>query len=338
MDWLADAINAAADSEPVPLTVIPDVVPGRTLNLDGDYLAYFMAGNDETSLGTAVRNALQRIINFKEMSGSEKCTLHLTDGSSDKAGRYLIASLQPYQANREGSVKPKNWAGLRAFLEQPNEHFTPKIWYDREADDGMALAQYIAFVKKFQHLSVSGTRDKDMRQYGGLHIGWMDYVMVEVPWDAFRLDDHNGLWYGHAWLWAQCLQGDSVDGIPGLPKYLKENGKYGLMGDKTAAKFLDSATSDEEAFRVVAKLYGGKWLGMWGEMLAEQLMLLWLRRDEAAHPMDFLRHLRLDRSTDNFKDLAAGAVMVMQRMAAAKEQIREIEERANRASSPAVTG
>lgn len=328
MEWLADAIGAAADSEPVPLTVMPDRVPGRTLNLDGDYLAYFMAGNDDTDIGTARRNALQRIINFKEMSGSEKCTLHLTAEGSNKAKRYLIASLQPYQAGRAGSTRPKNWAGMRDFLEQQNEHFTPKIWGDREADDGMALNQHNALRQNRVHLEVSGTRDKDMRQYGGLHIGWMDYVMVEVPWDAFRLDDHNGLWYGHAWLWAQCLQGDSVDGIPGLPKYLKDNGKYGLMGDKTAAKFLDSVTSDEEAFRVVSKLYGGKWLGMWGEMLAEQLMLLWLRRDEAAHPLDFLRHLKLDRTSDNFKDLAAGAVMVMQRIKAAEDQLHEIESRA----------
>jgi DNA polymerase-1 len=334
-DWMAAAIASAADQAPMPMTLIPDVVPGRVLQVDGDYLAYFMAGNDDTTIDTARANALRRILNFKEMAGAEKCFLHLTGMASNKAERYLIASVKPYQGKRSGN-KPKNWEALRDWLESyDGPHFKPYIWGDREADDGMALLQYTYHTKGTPELIVSCTRDKDMRQYGGLHLGWMDYMLVTVDWQAYSHVDHDGLLYGHAWLWQQSLQGDSVDDIPGLPQYLKPNGKYGLMGEKTAIKFLEAATSDEEAFQVVSKLYGAKYLGLWGEMLAEQLMLLWLRRDPAATLMNFLEHLRLDRTTDNFRDLYEGAQAVCARVRAAKEQVLEIENRANRASETA---
>lgn len=333
-DWLAAAVAAAAGANPMPMTDLPSLVPGRVLHVDGDYLAYFMAGNAETDVGTARRNALQRIINFKDMCGADKCLLHLTAPGSTKADRYLIASVKPYQGKRSGE-KPKNWAALRDFLESyQGKEFKPYIWGDREADDGMALLMNHA---KDRELAVSCTRDKDMRQYSGLHLGWMDYMLVDVPAGAFRHVDHAGLLYGHAWLWQQSLQGDSVDDIPGLPKYLKANGKYGLMGEKTAASFLESATCDEEAFQVVAKLYGGKWLGLWGEMLAEQLMLLWLRKDPKASMLNFLDHLDLDRSTDNYAELCAGAKLIVSRVQQAKEAVNEIDKRATTACSITAT-
>ncbi|WYW04125.1 RNaseH [Pseudomonas phage vB_PpuP-Luke-3] len=329
--WLAAAVQAASAEAPMPLTVVPDVVKGRVLSLDGDYLAYFMAGNDDTDIGTARRNALSRIIQFKEMSGSEKCILNLTASGSNKALRYLIATVRPYQANRDGSTRPKNWAALRDFLESyDGDVFKPNIWTDREADDGMALLQTHYHDRGLGHLIVSCTRDKDMRQYGGLHLGWVDFILVEVKWKEFRWYDHDEKLYGTCWLWEQSLQGDSVDGIPGLPKYIKPNAKMGLMGEKTAAKLLADCKNDQEAFEVVAVLYGGFYLGLWGEMLAEQLMLLWLRRDAKADPLNFLSNLALDKTTDNYKELEAGAKTIMTRVNAALEAVREIEERAAR--------
>jgi len=324
--WLAAAVQTASAKAPMPLTVMPDVVKGRVLSLDGDYLAYFMAGNDNTDIGTARRNALRRIIQFKEMCGAEKCILNLTASGSNKALRYLIATVRPYQDNRDGATRPKNWAALRDYLESyDGDVFKPNIWTDREADDGMALLQWHYHKRGQAHLIVSCTRDKDMRQYGGLHLGWIDFVLVEVPWGTFRQYDHADILYGHCWFWEQCLQGDSVDGIPGLPRYMKPNGKTGLMGAKTAAKCLAAADSDEEAFQVVAVLYGGTYLGLWGEMLAEQLMLLWLRRDAKADPLNFLEHLDLDKTTDNYKDLHDGALTIVARIKASLAEVARLE-------------
>ena len=337
--WLADAVAAAAASEPMPLATIVPVVPGRVLHLDGDYLAYFMAGNDDTDPGTARRNALQRIINFKEMSGSEKCLLHLTATGSSKADRYLIASVKPYQGQRSGA-KPKNWESLRDFLEGYDRPvFKPHQWGDREADDGMALMMHTAISRGNWDLAVSCTRDKDMRQYPGQHLGWTDYMLVDVPVGEYQVRDHNDLLYGHAWFWQQCLQGDGVDNIPGLPRYCPMPHKSALIGEKTAEKMLADATCDEEAFQKVVWLYSGHYLD-WPEQLAEQMSLLWLRRGADAHCLDFLRHLQLDRTTDNFKDFARGCQSLLQRVRSAKEAVRAIEAQsgAGCASTPAAAG
>lgn len=323
----------------MPLATYVPVVPGRVLHLDGDYLAYFMAGNEDTDPGTARRNALQRILNFKEMSGSEKCLLHLTATGSSKADRYLIASVKPYQGKR-GPGKPKNWASLRDFLEgYQGPEFKPHQWGDREADDGMALMMHTAITRGQYELAVSCTRDKDMRQYPGRHLGWTDYMLVDVPVGEYRVVDHADLLYGHAWYWQQCLQGDGVDDIPGLPRYMSTPSKSALIGEKTAEKFLASATCDEEAFQIVVQLYSG-WYLDWPEHLAEQMSLLWLRRGADAHCLDFLRHLKLDHTTDNFKDFARGCQDLVRRVREAKEAVRAIEAKsgAGSASTPAAAG
>ena len=326
---IIDAIAAEAADNAMPMTLIPDVVRGRVINIDGDYLAYFMAGNDETDIGTARRNAISRIQTYKEMSGAERCVLHLTGSGSHKAWRYLLATVKPYQGQRSGA-KPKNWAALRDYLESyTGDLMKVHVWGDREADDGMAWFQWHQLCKGNIELSVSCTRDKDMRQYPGWHINWMTYQMTFVPPDAFAVIGEDELLYGHAWLWQQVLQGDAVDNIPGLESYMKPNGKKGPMGEKTAEAALEGCTSDEEAFQRCAVLYGGTYLGLWGERMAEQLCLLWLRRDPKAEPLNFLRHLKLDHSTDNFKDLLDGSLEVAKRIQRALDEVAALEKKAH---------
>ncbi len=303
----------------MPMTLVPEKVPGRVLNLDGDYLAYFMAGNDDTDIGTARRNSIQRISNFMEMAGCTKCVMNLTATGSTKADRWLIGTTRPYQGQRSGA-KPKNWQGLRDFFESyQGDAFKPRLWWDREADDGMAMLQHYQVANDKQELIVTATRDKDMRQYPGWHINWVSYLMTWVEPGAFEVLGADGLLYGHKWFWQQTLQGDGVDNIPGLEAYRKDNGLIGKMGEKTAEKYLAKATNDQEAFNAVAKLYEGYYGDVWACRLLEQMELLWLRRGTDPGLGDWMNHLKIDTAWAKVP-----MMMLRQRVANCKSEVEAL--------------
>lgn len=286
---MAEALASAADAAPEPQqTTLHEVVAERTCHIDGDYLAYFSAGGDEMPVGTARRVAAERIEAFREMSGSAKALVHLTASDSTKGDRFLAATVKPYQGQRNSGRKPKNWAVLRDYLEN-SEYvtFERKLWHDREADDGMALASFQVIDPVVQ--TVIATKDKDMRMLAGTHIDWTHYTLTEVPKGTYELiGPYDGLVYGTKWFFLQLLQGDTADNIPGLPKF------YGKQcGPATAEKALAGTTCNEEAAELVATAY----LDHYGHRdlahaaMAEQACLLWLRGDTLARIDDFLRVL-----------------------------------------------
>lgn len=323
--WMEAALAAASSEDPVPMTVIPDVVPGRILSLDGDYLAYFMAGNDDTDSGTARRNAVQRIDNMRMMTGSTSVVMHLSATGCTKADRFLIAETKPYQEKRAGSRKPKNWASLRDFFESyQGPKFAPKLWSDREADDGMAYMQQKWITEGKEDLIVTATRDKDMRQYSGWHMDWLSYQLTWVPPGSFEVLGDNGLLYGHKWFWQQCLQGDDADCIPGLPRYRPAPGRLVKIGEKTAEKVLAECKTDSEAFDVVLSLYVTFYEEFAAPIrLAEQMLLLWLRRDKSAQFTDMLTWLQLSAEQ---RALMISAIQFHQeRVSRMKQEVLEIE-------------
>ncbi|CAH0444316.1 hypothetical protein LMG10661_00795 [Ralstonia syzygii subsp. syzygii] len=282
---MAEALASAADAAPEPQQpTLHEVVAERTCHIDGDYLAYFAAGGDEMPVGTARRVAAERIEAFREMSGSAKALVHLTSSGSTKGDRFLAATVKPYQGQRNSGRKPKNWAALRDYLENSQYvTYERKLWHDREADDGMALASYQVRDPVIE--TVIATKDKDMRMLAGTHIDWTHYTLTEVPKGTYELTGpHDGLVYGHKWFWLQMLQGDTADNIPGLPKLF---GK--LCGEKGAAKYLEGTTCNEEAMELVEVAYFDHYGVNVHEAMAEQACLLWLRGDTLAHPADFLR-------------------------------------------------
>jgi len=250
-DWLVEAAAKAAATAPMVSPLVPDPVAGRTVHIDGDYLAYRCAGSKECPPNIARANVRDKVQALKDMSGATAAVVHLTLPASTKGERYLIAAVKPYQAQRTHSGRPANWEMLRAWLENPSQQhagWSTQKWADREADDGMALASWqagdpLATV-------VIASPDKDMRMLSGLHIDFHDYTLTEVPKGAFEVAGDNGLVYGHKWFWLQMLQGDTADHIPGLPR---AEGK--LCGEKTADKYLAGATNNGEAFEIVGGLY-----------------------------------------------------------------------------------
>lgn len=280
MDWMKEAANKAAESKPVPGSVLPPRTPGRILHVDGDYLAYFAAGGEDCEPGRARLNVLDRVETAMAMGGCGRCLMHLTAGGSHKGHRYIIATVKDYQGQRGGSAKPKNWEYLRGFLESyQGPAFKTKLWAEREADDGIAL--YAQGSMAQGRPGVIHTRDKDMRMLPGLHLNWMTYQLIDVPLGSWDVVGADGLQYGHKWFFLQLLQGDSADNIPGLP--MKR------MGPKTAERALAGLTR-EQATQVVQDLYKAHYGAEdWADRLAEQAALLWLRLDRPARVNDWLQ-------------------------------------------------
>lgn len=287
-DRFAAAVEAAAGQAPEP-KAIPDVVPGRHLMVDGDYLAYFCGGNaeKETPAGISRMFAKERIEKMKVMSGAEKVTVHLTDPASTKGDRFVIATVWPYQGQRQAGRKPINWAYLRDWMQVGVPGlFTSKTWINREADDG---ATYHAQVLGPEN-SVLTIADKDWRMSPGWHLDWRSWDLTYLPPGTYRLVSPDGHVHGDAFFWYQLLAGDNADHIPGLP-FAMISGKKVKFGPATAEKYINPTNNNYEAFKVVGSLYRTHYGDLWADALAEQMALLWMRRDKNAEVDDCLRHL-----------------------------------------------
>lgn len=277
MDVLATLAQIAEHGEQQPFATIVPSVPGLTAHIDGDYMAYFAAGKDSLSPGDARRNIIKRVAKVKQTTGAERVIMHLTAGWSDKAGRYHVATERPYQAQRKGSRKPDNWDFCRSFMEtHDGSLFTPKLWTDREADDGMAYLTHTLATHKGE-LHVIHSADKDMRMFAGLHLSW-DYATVRVPLDSYDVLGEDGLQYGHKWFWLQMLHGDSADHIPGLIGTGETIAKARLAGTKCNA----------EASAIVRGMYAAHHGDGWEDRFVEQAALLWMRTDRPASTTNFL--------------------------------------------------
>ncbi len=275
------AAQAAADNPTLQAPkelLIPEVVPGRIVNIDGDFLAYFAAGGESMEAGISRNVARDRIEKFRVMTGSERARVHLSAGDCDKGLRYLVAKETPYQEQRSGGRKPKNWLAVREFLETYEGDLCEiKRWRTREADDGAAYCCETLS----GGLDAVASKDKDWRMFAGLHCDWDSFVLTQVNPGDYRVDGKNGKVYGHYFFWWQMLRGDTADHIPGLRG----------VGEERATALLDGTTSNFDAFTVVAGEYANKRKRQkdWPDYFAEQAALLWMRTDRQAGLLDFLK-------------------------------------------------
>lgn len=314
---LQAAINAAAAAAP-DVASFPATVPGRIVHIDGDFLAYQASGKEGTTQGEARASLLDRIDKFRLRAGAEHAVVHLTARDSNKGERFLIATVKPYQGERSGH-HPTNWEFLRQFMEERAFHTLPtvnyQLWFDREADDGIAAAGGVTCMK-----------DKDSRMNATLHINWdRPYIMVDNRDDRYEIIGEDGLVYGRKWFFLQMLMGDSVDGIPGLEKvaYYTSKGMPSTKkcGEVTANEILHGITNVHDALHAVAEAYDGYYGDTWATRFAEQAMLLWMRRDENADLLDFLRYL--PEWHDCYLQIAEAAIGIKQRVEAERAQVEK---------------
>lgn len=272
-------LEQAAAKAPMPSMETKVANPRLVAHVDGDYMAYFASGSDNCSAGDARRNVLSRLEKLRLSTGATKVVMHLTHGASTKGERFLAAVTQPYQGQRTSGKKPRNWQFLREYLEMyDGPAFTPKLWKNREADDGIAyVCESVAKTEDLLH--VVYTADKDMRMFPGLHVDWKTWEQVSVPFGAYDVLSESGTQYGHKWFWMQCLMGDPADHIPGLPG----------VGPGTAEALLSETRSNAGAAPLVFGKYSEVIGEDWRDYFAEQAVLLWMRTDRHAEVLDVLK-------------------------------------------------
>lgn len=280
MSALAALQERAGALAPMGVSNLAPILHGRTLYIDGDGLAYYCAGNDETLLGEARQRTADKVQSALRASQAEKLVILLTGSGSHKGHRYAVARVKAYQGQRANSRRPANWRGLRDLLEA-GVFGEPRIYMDREADDGFAEAGHAD-----PEGTVIMTQDKDMRMVPGWHLDWVDNRMRYLAPNVFGTV-MNDLWYGEKWFWRQMLWGDGADFIPGIPWYMPQGGKkLARCAEVTSADLLadchDRASCAERVAEVYRSYYKERYLV---EML-EQAVLLWMRKDPKAHWFD----------------------------------------------------
>lgn len=264
----AAAIAAAADSQP---HARPDKVAGRLLLADGDALAYYCAGNDDTTTGLARRNLQDKLESAARAAGASDVRILVTSSASHKGHRYAIARAKPYQGKRDHGRRPKNWQFLRTLIEQdPRSVVTDTL----EADD-------LFHINSVQHGDENVailTQDKDMRMVPGWHLHWENHSLTRVRPDTWALEANDKV-YGRKWFWLQMLHGDTADNIPGLPKATFGT-KQMQCGEVRAGVILAACDNEPSAQRIVAGHYEAFYGTRWQAELLEQACLLWMRRSD----------------------------------------------------------
>ena len=298
---IASATAEAAENNPQKIDA-PATIHGLEVHIDGDYLAYYASGNDDTPAGQARINALELIEAFRSQTGADTVVVHSTATGSQKGERYLIATVKPYQGQRAGSGKPKNHDFLQDWLQTYEGHlFRAKVWESREADDGIAACAAYAVGKPPGYIAIA-TADKDMRMLPGLHITWRPgtegrRILTRVHPGDYDVVGEDGKQYGLKWFFIQMLMGDTADNIPGLPGVASKNGSFKTVGEKGAFSLLQDCTNATEAAEATAFLYRDYYGDSWADHYAEQAGLLWMRCGLNADIDDFVTHAGHSRVT-----------------------------------------
>lgn len=240
--------------------VVPDTVPGRVVHIDADFLAYQVSADDAKTIADMEHNCDVIIETLRLRAGAEKSLLHLTPRGSTKGGRFDIALIKDYQANRRDKPKPKLLHVIREWMHKERGAM---LYPECEADDGMAMAQHKAIREGRHNETIIVSRDKDLAMVPGLALNWESGEITDTEDKPFGwitleqgLDKHGKKkaakirGRGTHLFWIQMLQGDTADNISGLPKICVD-GKQKACGPVAAYNLLSPCRDDLECCEVV---------------------------------------------------------------------------------------
>lgn len=259
---------------------LPHRIEVEAALIDGDGLAYTMAGSDNTDPAQALVNMRARAAHIQRLCGGVPTYILLTMPGSDKGRRYAIATAKPYQGQRSSGRRPKNWQVLRDALENDRAGAPVVKTYSAEADD---LFRQLSD-RKAGNVAIY-TQDKDMRMVPGVHVTWDDMHFIDMR-DGADVTVYDKL-YGVSWFWHQMLHGDSADNIPGLPKIDLGRGPVQCGEARAIAALADVPVS---AMGGTVRQHYREHYGDAGDLhFLEQAMLLWMR-GQPDDPFDVINH------------------------------------------------
>lgn len=184
--------------------------------------------------------------------------------------RIAMAKSRAYKSGRK-EEKPLHYNNIRAYLVGV---YNAYVAIGTEADDEMAIEQ-----TRRPEETIICTRDKDLRQVPGWHYGWESGKQAEFsPTKYDRLgtiildrskSSPKIVGGGFKFFCSQLFTGDTVDTIPGLPKY----------GPVKVDGLLASCQSTKECLDIVRQEYRNVHGEAWKEILREQSNLLWMIRE-----------------------------------------------------------
>ena len=201
----------------------PCQVAGRVLHFDADFLAYHSGYKWETeSLAKSIETLNLEVESLRLLAGAQLGVLHLTMG--DKGGRYEIAKVKEYQAQRKKAEGLAERVGaLREYMVTCDiPGITSKKWEHQEADDGVCQAMIAA--RNAGTEAVMWSLDKDLWMVPGLHLNNKTFELEDYPcgYGYTEIDESGStkklVGRGYSFFWHQLLMGDTADNIPGLPK------------------------------------------------------------------------------------------------------------------------
>lgn len=253
--------------------------------LDGDIFAYevgFAAEwgkeGDEIPSFDYVQYLLESLINriLVDTESTKDPIIYLTGKGNF---REKICTLLPYKGNRDKTHKPFHYNNIRIHLKGAYNAIEVE---GIEADDAMSIHQ-------MQNLSsvITCSRDKDLKMVPGWHYSWElhnqpswgPYYVVDPGWLELQQRKNYKTLHGvgKAWFYAQCLTGDKVDNIPGIPK----------CGPVKAYNILKDFEDEEDLYSRVLEEYCKYYKADAEAMLLEQGRLLWMIRevDENNNPI-----------------------------------------------------
>lgn len=181
--------------------------------------------------------------------------------------RTEIAKARQYK--ERASNKPFHYHNIKAYIKGKYEYHQQE---PLEADDLLAIEQTKRGLE-----TIICTRDKDLRAVPGWHYGWelgnqpqYGPKLVEGIGEIRLSNDRKSIkGEGLLFFYSQCLTGDSVDTVPGLPRF----------GPVKAFQLLTGCPDEFTAFSRVRKVYSDFYDELGDAALLEQGQLLWMVRE-----------------------------------------------------------
>ncbi len=292
---------------------ISKIVEGRILQYDADFACYVIA-DLEISAAKNLINLLDYLNIKRLLVGAEVINCFLTLGL--KSGRDTMATMKPYQENRDPDapikVRVRELRNLLTLhnLEHPLEHINVITGYYFEADDLMCREQEKMIAEGRIKDSIIMSGDKDLWMVQGYHAdintgrlsltnGYGETSYKEVGNVKPKL-----VGSGTSWFWHQMIMGDKADNITGLHKisnttldkyFPLKSGKHrvsgsGLCGETKAVVILKQVDNQYEAARRVYAAYEQQYGADTVERFIEQAYLLWMQR--TPNEWDVLAYLK----------------------------------------------